>query len=124
MIDLTEEENCEFDVVGAILSKLPSDTDFIICQIEKYKTDKTSFEYLYFDVDDLNYHIQDTIDRNDFKNGCRYDEDKNEFLVIGSLAHFPDIHNTEYVTQDQVTMRFKKSCVVFTEDLEEIWNKS
>lgn len=124
MIDLTEEENCEFDVVGAILSKLPMDTEFIICQIEKYKTDKTSFEYLYFDVDDLNYHIQDTIDRNDFKNGCRYDGDNNEFLIIGSLAHFPDIHNTEYVTQDQVTMRFKKSCVVFTEDLEEIWNKS
>lgn len=124
MIDLTEEENFDFDVVSAILDKLPMDTEFIVCQIEKYKCDKTEFEYLYFDVEDLYFHIQDTIDRNDFKNGCRYDEHENEFLILGSLAHFPDIHNTQYVTQDCVTMRFKKSIVCNMESLEELWNKS
>lgn len=123
MIDLTEEKNFDFDVVDAILSRLPG-ADFIICQIEKYITDDTSFEYLYFNVDDLYENINQTIDSNDFKNGCRYDEDKNEFIIMGSLAHFPDIFNTQYVTQDKVTMRFKKSKVAFMEDLETLWNES
>ena len=94
MIDIQELE--DFSEVVDLIEKSLGDTKYIVYEIERYISDKTSYRYNCILKGSLYEWLSDEINRHDCKNGCQWDEEKNEFIINGSF-------------RDTVTLRFKKS---------------
>lgn len=106
IIDLSEEENFDYDVVGEI-EKLFPNAEFLVCEIEHYISGKKSFTYECLLFENISEWLDDFIQRQDCKNGCQWDTETHEFTVNGSCWYYRNSGN--YGDMDTVTVRFKQA---------------